>query len=176
MPNIPYRALNFGSKLRAPGGMITTSWAKYLWAAATVGRIEWKDLISYGTFSILELITKALRIKTYLMTKGDFIVKSPTYSSLDPAEKGYVEYDIGQTDAKLVADKLFDKPWLMHLSLYVKDLNVTYTCSERPDLIGLSRTSDWVIFEAKGSGDQLNKHILSRAKKQTQAISTINNN
>jgi len=174
MPNIPYRASNFGKKLNAPGGMITTSWAKYLWAAATVGRKEWKDLIKYQTFSVLEFITKALRIKTYLRTKGDFIVKSPTYSRLDPTEKGHVEYDIGQTDAKLVADKLFNTPWLMHLSLYEKDLNVTYSGSERPDLIGLTRTSDWIVVEAKGTGGQLKKNTLDHAKKQTQAISTIN--
>src|SRR3990172_3104693 len=127
MPNIPYRAVNFQSTPPGSGGMISASWAKYLWSAATVGRKDWNDLIQKRAFSALEFITKALRVKTYLRTKGDFIVKSPNYSRLDPTEKSYIEYEIGQTDAKLVADKLFDTPWMMHLSLYEKDLKVTYT-------------------------------------------------
>ncbi len=176
MPNIPYRAVKFQSTPPGSGGMVPTSWAKYLWSAATVGRKNWKDLIQKRAFSALEFTTKALRIQTYLRTREDFIVKSPIYCRLDPTEKGHVEYDIGQTDAKLVADKLFDTPWLMHLSLYEKDLNVTYTGSERPDLIGLTRSLNWIVIEAKGTGGQLKKNTLEDAKKQTQAISTINGN
>jgi hypothetical protein len=174
MPYIPYRATNFQSTPPGLGGILSTSWAKYLWSAATVGRKNWKDLIQKREFSALELTTKALRIQTYLRTRGDFIVKSSNYDRLDPTEKGHIEYEVGQTDAKLVADKLFGTPWLMHLSLYEREIDVTYSGKARPDLLGLTRSLDWVVLEAKGTGGKLKKDILDYAKKQTQAISTIN--
>lgn len=174
MPNIPYTALNFGTKLPAPGGIISTSWAKLLWSAATVGKRDARELLKDPLLCLKEILIKAGRVDTYYRTEGDFVVKSSLYSRLDPTEKGHVEYDIGQTNAKLVAERLFDTPWLMHLSLYQKDLNITFQSDERPDLIGLTRSSEWIVVEAKGTGGKLSKQILEKAKRQTQAVSTIN--
>ncbi len=85
-------------------------------------------------------------MRTFIKNHNEKIYISEAYKTLDPSEKGAINYFIGCTFTKIIAEKLFETSWLMHLDVYQRklygneDLRVAYygTDNSRPDFIGVN--------------------------------------
>lgn len=81
---------------------------------------------------------------------------------------------MGMTLAKLLADKLLDVPWLMHLDVYRAQLGPELLSgNSRPDLVGQNPSGDWIGVESKGRTNDFDQVALNRAKEQVENLSTI---
>lgn len=163
---------------------LNCTWADILLAAITVGRKNWKWVLKYGQESEHEMAFRIHMLLSFLQenSKGE-IERTESFKTLDPSEKVAISYFLGLIGTKLIAEKQFGIPWIMHLDVYTKfamgpdkvtidkwkdDSNV------RPDLIGLNKSKNWVVIEAKGRSNNLGLTKLSEAKDQTKNIKKIN--
>jgi hypothetical protein len=179
MPRIPYRAANFSgafAQLNTNNGEITVTWAQLVWAAITAGKAA-GDEYAYGIYSALERLHRASMMRSYLMqTASGFIVRTMPYQVSDPSEKTSISFYLGMTLAKLFAELLFDVPRMLHFAVYAQNYQIVAAQGEsRPDLIGLSNTGVWYVFEAKGRSNAFDAAALATAKDQAEQILSIDN-
>lgn len=102
------------------------------------------------------------------------IAKSDAFHNLDPSEKGAMSFFIGNTIAKLIAEKLFDVSWLLHFDVYKHQLNPDLRLGGKPDFVGLDSSLSWIIIEAKGRTSSATSKLMKKAKKQTEFLRKIN--
>lgn len=150
-----------------------------MWAAITVGRANFIDVISNGIYSQYEILYRASILVANLTQYRGNLVKSSAYNHLDPSEKSAVSYFFGLTFSKLISEKLLYIPWLLHIDVY-RDQFLRGgqafgfgSSQSRPDLIGLDLGRDWVVIESKGRTNSMPAHLLSKAKAQTQNLRSI---
>jgi hypothetical protein len=171
---IPYNARDFLSpKYSSINGsnILDCSWEEILWAAITVGREHLRQILKHGRYSYLEIIYRAAIVLANLKTNNlnpHLIIKSQAYVGLDPSEKSAISYFIGLVSAKLFAEKLLNVSWLIHVDLY--NGKVIYLFGEHPDLIGLSKSKEWVVIEAKGRSNDFDSRALDKAKQQATSL------
>lgn len=157
------------------------SLAELIWAAITVGREKWDDVIRFGYYSEFEIIYRAslLFANLWVDCSTGHLRKSPAYESLDPSEKGAVSYFLGMTFTKLLAEKKLETPWLLHIDCYRNHLKrkgkpLSFQSGQsRPDLIGLNCKDEWLVFESKGRTGKSNGKTLEEAKEQTKNLDKI---
>lgn len=177
---IPYLGSNFNSTSYAHlngTNSLTTSWTDVVWAAITAGRPGSSHLLAHRWHSLADIVVRTHTIYANLRQRGQFVDRSTLYDALDPTEKGAASYLLGMVMAKLFAAKLFDTPWLFHVSqATVCGTAIAYTkgSKSRPDLIGQNRAGGWLVVEAKGRTNGLDGVALTKAKGQTKMIRTIN--
>lgn len=87
-------------------------------AAITIGRRSWSDVLRFGTLSGFEIIYRASLICANQLNSDSWIRKSDGYLHLDPSEKGAVSYFLGLSFTKLMACKLLEVEWLLHVDVY----------------------------------------------------------
>lgn len=179
MPRIPYQATNFSGAflpLNANNAEITVPWSQLVWAAITAGKAA-GDEYAYGIYSALERLHRASMIRAYLMqTPSNFIARTMPYQMSDPSEKTSISFYLGMTLTKLFAEVLFDVPRVLHFAVYAQNYPIVVAAGEsRPDLIGLSNSGQWFVFEAKGRSNSFDAYALQTAKDQAQQIQAINN-
>ena len=171
---VSYRAQDFApGHIKNGPGSITTTWPEFVHAAITVGRRGWRDVLRHGRYSLFEISYRAAMLLANLRRSGGQIVKSDAYRALDPSEKAAVSYFIGLTLANLMARKMFNVRWLMHLDVYQKSLHPSLAASGRPDLVGSSRLGRWYVIEAKGRSNGVTRRLVDRAKDQTQKLGLV---
>ncbi|MBV4425521.1 hypothetical protein [Clostridium tyrobutyricum] len=188
MPKFYYDANGFGKHwgnlLNGRNELICT-WSEIIWAAITVGKRNLTDVWKYNQYSFFEAIFRTTMIFANLMTQDtgnknkDYrILKTDVYKSLDPSEKNAISYFIGLMSTKLIAGRLFNIPWLMHLDVYKKSVNIKTINGDksRPDFIGINSSNKWFVFEAKGRSHSFNKEALNKAKMQTRKLRKISGN
>ena len=178
MLSIPYTAQNFkphmGPQLTGSHAL-TASWEELVWSAITVGKPGIAELFSHGWYSLSDAIVRSHMVYANLRQTPSRFEKSTLYDSLDPTEKGATSYFVGMMAAKLVAARLFDTPWLFHLSRFKKGGGkLALNGNSQPDLIGLNNTRDWIVIEAKGRTNGFSSDALSKAKDQTRKLRKIN--
>lgn len=178
MPSIPYTAQNFkphlGSLLTG-SNLLAVTWEELVWSAITVGKPGIAALFSHGWYSLSDTIVRSHMVYANLRQTPSRFEKSVLYDSLDPTEKGATSYFVGMMAAKLVAARLFDTPWLFHLSRFkMGGGKVTLNGKSQPDLIGLNKRRDWIVIEAKGRTNGFSSDALSKAKDQTRKLRKIN--
>lgn len=156
---------------------INVSWSELIWAAVTVGRANFNHVIRHGVFSRYEMQYRIAMLFANLQEnmQGD-IIKSSAYHSLDPSEKSAVSYFLGMTLSKLIAQRLFNVPWLMHLDVYRHLYNFNALGRSKPDLFGPNINGEWIVLEAKGRTNLLCKTTLNKAKEQAELLYSINGN
>jgi hypothetical protein len=152
-------------------------------AAITVGRRNWDDVLYHGIYSDYEVNFRTSLVQTFLTDNGNsrYLTVSGPYHTLDPSEKGAINYFLGCTFAHLLTMKLFNINWIMHLDVYQAGLygpnpvNITMNgeSNRRPDFIGYDSSNRWAVIEAKGR-TQFKRGDLARAKEQTENLKTIN--
>jgi len=176
MPTIGYESAGFGatSATLNGGGVLTCSWAQLVWAAVTVGK-AFGDEAAFGLFSTFERIHRGSMLYAYLLeAPTGAIVPAATYLGADPSEKSNISYSIGMTLAKLYSEVALATPRLLHYATYAGGYAITTAVGgSRPDLIGLTATGDWVVFEAKGRSNGLEAGVVETAKLQSLQILTI---
>src|SRR5262249_51851186 len=105
---------------------LSVNWEDVLWAAVTVGRPNRNYVFRYGKASNYEAIFRLSLTRMALEQSGPTayrLRRTDAAKTLDPTEKGAVNYFLGMTFCKLFAAKLLDTPWLLHLDVFRPDLN-----------------------------------------------------
>lgn len=163
----------FGPALAKPD-KLHCSWADLVWAGVTVGRKNLRHMVRPSLYAHLETIVRSNTLYANLQA-ADYrpglwgaadthLLQSSTYKELDPSEKSAISYFIGLTCAKLFAEKLLDASWLIHADTYSSGLLSLPDQPSYPDLIGLDRGGNWLIVEAKGRTNWLNRRVVKRIK------------
>ncbi|MGB8723176.1 MAG: hypothetical protein WA383_01480 [Terriglobales bacterium] len=178
MPQIPYSATNFsGAFTHLNGnGQISVAWAQLVWAAITVGKAA-GDEYAYGIYSALERLHRASMMRAYLLeASSGLLLQTMPYVASDPSEKTSISFYIGMTLAKLFAEALFNVPRMLHFAVYGQNYQIAAgQGASRPDLIGLSASGNWFVFEAKGRSNGFDSGALVTAKDQAEQINLIDN-
>lgn len=178
MPVINYNATRFPGayhpQLAGRHGLDFT-WAELVWSAISVGRRELLHIFRHGPFSAFEMVYRAAMVYANLcQTASDTLTRSSAYDGLDPSEKSAISYFMGMTLSKLVADKLLNVPWLMHLDVYRDELDPTMIFgNSRPDLIGQTPGGDWIAIESKGRTNEFDVKAFTSAKAQAENLASV---
>ena len=156
-------------------GQLRLTWDDILWAAVTVGRPKLYYVFRHGEASLFEAIFRWSLIRMALEQRGCNLYRTDAFKSLDPTEKGAVNYFLGMVFCKLFADQLLGAPWLLHLDVFRDHLNVSFqTGRSRPDLVGHETgTGEWHAFESKGRASVPGLDEKDKAKKQAQRIVSV---
>lgn len=180
MLKIRYEAEGF------PGGTVSNgtnelvvTWDDILWAAVTAGCPNRYYVFRHGVFSGFEAIFRWSLIRMALEQSGSNVVRlrrTNVAKTLDPTEKGAVNYFIGMTFCKLFAAKLLNTPWLLHLDVFRAQLNAALLGRSRPDLVGREHqlAVRWHAFECKGRSIPPDSNTKSEAKMQAQRLVSVN--
>lgn len=168
----------------ATGGLVTngpgtldTSWSELLWAALTVGRPNRQYVFRHGTPSIYEALFRLSLVRMALEQTGPTATRlrsTAAAHTLDPSEKGAVNYFLGLAICKLFAARLLYAPWLLHLDVFRPTLNPVLTGRSRPDLVGRTTSGQWVALESKGRVSAPNAATKQKAKQQAQRLISVN--
>ncbi|MFZ4105971.1 MAG: hypothetical protein ACOYK3_06175 [Flavobacterium sp.] len=173
--NFPRR---FGAKFQGTNQLQFTV-QELMWSAITVGRANFIDVLSNGTYSEYELLYRASILVANIAQNGTTLVKSSAYEHLDPSEKSAVSYFLGLTFTKLLSAKLLNIPWLLHIDVYRDQFSRNGqafgfgSSRSRPDLIGLDNKRGWTIMESKGRTNTMEARLLESAKNQTKNLRRI---
>jgi hypothetical protein len=141
----------------------------------------------YAEFDKMHISLYAVRVGAMIstipfLTFNNDLELSQAFSQLDRSEKTILNYWYGMTFTKIVAEQLFDVPWLANVDRMINSGIVNRQNNNRritPDLAGFSKndTTEWHVFEAKGRYSRtLNKDELKHAKDQAKSLASINSN
>lgn len=178
MPDIPYESAGFPAGTVAPGhATLQTTWNDILWAAVTVGRPNRQFVFQHGTASFYEALFRWSLVRMSLEQYGpnSFRLRRTTAAkTLDPTEKGAINYFLGMTFCKLFASQTLNTPWLLHLDVFRPQLNPILAGRSRPDLVGQETgTGRWHAFECKGLGGPPDTAAKLNAKAQAQRLINV---
>jgi hypothetical protein len=165
-----------GSVSNGPG-VLVTNWDDLLWAALTVGRPNRQYVFQHGMASMYEALFRLSLVRMALEQSGPTayrLRRTTAAKTLDPSEKGAVNYFLGLAICKLFADKLLQAPWLLHLDVYRPQLNVVLTGRSRPDLVGEFTTGGWLSLECKGRVSTPSNEDKIKAKEQAERLVSVN--
>jgi hypothetical protein len=177
MPRLPYTPEGFGkylgNALNSPSEIVF-SWEELCRAAITVGRRSWADVLKFGTYSLLEALWRVAIVRANLVETYDGKIRqSSAFSALDPSEKCGVSYFLGLALTKLVAEKLFRVPWLLHLDTYRQELASNLAFPRKPDFVGMDAWDRWIVAESKGRSRGVANNLLAAAKRQVRSLRRI---
>jgi hypothetical protein len=179
MLRILYHSENFPPGTVANGyDELSVTWNDVLWAAVTVGRSNRHYVFSHGAASMYEALFRWSLVRMALEQSGRSgyrLRRTTAAKTLDPTEKGAVNYFLGMTFCKLFAAKLLNTPWLLHLDVFRPMLNPVLTGRSRPDLVGkVQGLAQWHAFECKGRVSPPDATAKSKAKAQAQRLVSVN--
>jgi len=175
---IEYESEGFPQPCPVPNGpgTLQLKWDDLLWAALTVGRPNRQYVFRHGASSVYEGIFRLSLVRMALEQYGPVarrLRRTDAAKTLDPTEKGAVNYFLGMTVCKLFAAKLLDTPWLLHLDVFRPQLNPVLTGRSRPDLIGQSQAGLWIAMESKGRLSFPDAPAKSKAKDQANRCISV---
>lgn len=157
---------------------LRVTWDEILWAAMTVGRPNRHYVFRHGDASGYEAIFRCSLVRMALEQSGFMgyrLRRTTAAKTLDPTEKGAVNYFLGMTFCKLFAARLLNTPWLLHCDVFRPELNAVLTGRSRPDLIGQENsTGGWHAFECKGRISPPDSSVKQKAKDQAQRVVSVN--
>jgi hypothetical protein len=179
MPRIDYLSEGFpaGGPVANCPAVLTASWDDLLWAAVTVGRPNRNYVFRHGTASMYEALFRWSLVRMALEQRGprgSRFHRTDAARSLDPSEKGAVNYFLGMATCKLFAARLLDAPWLLHLDVFRPMLNPFLTGRSRPDLLGQTQSGQWLAFESKGRASPPAADAKNKAKGQAERCTRVN--
>jgi hypothetical protein len=173
---ILYESEGFAKTVPNGTGQLDVSWSELLHAAITVGRPNRQDVFAHGASSNYEAIFRWSLIRMALEQngpRGTRLLRTDAFRTLDPSEKGAVSYFLGLVVAKLFASKLLNAPWLMHLDVYRPRLNPVLKGRSRPDLVGQTKSGDWIALECKGRLSKPGATAKDKAKEQARRVISV---
>jgi len=180
MPDIHFDSEGFPSPGPVSNGpaVLSVNWDDLLWAAITVGRPSRHFVFQHGVASLYEALFRASALRMTLEqgspTAGR-LRRTAVAKSLDPSEKGAVNYFLGLTLCKLFAEMKLGAPWLLHLDVFRSQLNPTLLGGRsRPDLVGQTNNGAWVALESKGRASSPAEDVKVKAKQQAERLIAVN--
>ena len=177
---IPYSSDHFPSGvIKNCDATLDVEWGDILWAAVTVGRPNRHYVFRHGDSSIYEAIFRwslvRMSLEKVLDRRIPQLKRTEAAITLDPTEKGAVNYFLGMIFCKLFASKLLNIPYLLHLDVFRPLLNPVLSGRSRPDLIGESLDNkQWHAFECKGRVSPPTTETKHKAKDQAQRVQSVN--
>ncbi len=176
---IDYQSEGFaaGAPVANSRGVLRTSWDELLWAAITVGRPNRHYVFRHGRSSGYEALFRWSLVRMALEQSGpraSRLRRTSAARTLDPSEKGAINYFLGLTICKLFADRLLGAPWMLHLDVFRPMLNPVLTGRSRPDLVGERTAGGWIALECKGRATALSNEAKDKAKQQAQRLVSVN--
>lgn len=179
MLRIPYDTDAFPTGTVASGhAELSVTWDDILWAAVTVGRPSRHYVFRHGAASMYEALFRWSLVRMALEQsgpRGSRLRRTTAAKTLDPTEKGAVNYFLGMAFCKLFAAKLLNAPWLLHLDVFRPMLNPVLAGRSRPDLVGqVQGATQWHAFECKGRVSAPDATAKSKAKAQAQRLVSVN--
>jgi hypothetical protein len=175
--------IDYNSEGFAPGavvpnghGTLVTSWDELLWSALTVGRPNRQFVFRHGTPFVYEALFRLSLVRMALeqtTPRSRRLRRTQAFRTLDPTEKGAVNYFLGLAVAKLFSTKLLNAPWLLHLDVFRPVLNVPLAGRSRPDLVGQTSTGQWLALECKGRMSAPDNSTKQKAKDQALRVTAI---
>ncbi len=177
--SIPYVAEDFPTGSIPNGsGELPVTWDDILWAAVTVGRPNRHYVFRHGKASIYEAIFRWSLVRMALEQSGPAgyrLRRTDATKTLDPTEKGAVNYFLGTVFCKLFAAKLLDTPWLLHLDVWHRNLRGVLSGRSRPDLVGMEHGGSraWHAFECKGRMSNPDRAVKNKAKDQALRLVSV---
>ena len=157
--------------------VLSVSWDDLLWAAITVGRPSRHFVFRHGESSLYEALFRASALRMTLEQISPIarrLRRTAAAKSLDPSEKGALNYFLGLTLCKLFAEMKLNAPWLLHLDVFRDRLNPRLLSGRsRPDLIGRTTGGKWVALESKGRVSPPTADAKSKAKEQAERVISI---
>jgi hypothetical protein len=157
---------------------IQFTWDDFLWAALTVGRPSINFVFAYGEASVFEAVFRLGMIRMALQQTSGFYPKlerSAVFRTMDPSEKGAVNYFLALVVCKLFSWKKLNAPWTIHLDVWRQGLAPQYSGGRaRPDMVAQSATSgDWYSFESKGRVGKPGSSEKRNAKRQAERLLSV---
>ena len=156
---------------------LSVTWDDLLWAAITVGRPSRHFVFRHGVSSLYEALFRASALRMTLEQISPVarrLRRTAAAKSLDPSEKGAVNYFLGLTLCKLFAEMKLDAPWLLHLDVFRDRLNPRLLSGRsRPDLIGRTTGGEWAALESKGRVSPPTANAKTKAKEQAERVVSI---
>ena len=178
MLRIPFQTADFPAGT-VPNGTsdLSVTWDDILWAAVTVGRPNRHYVFRHGDASMYEAVFRWSMVRMALEQSSSWayrLHRTNAAKTLDPTEKGAVNYFLGMTFCKLFASKLLNTPWLLHLDVFRPALNAFLTRRSRPDLVGKEhKTNRWHAFECKGRLSPPDETVKRKAKDQAMQVVSV---
>lgn len=177
---IEFESHNFPHARNVPRwGRLCTTWHDVLWAALTVGRPPMlRYILGHGNPSLYEAIFR-LSLVWMALEQNDSVGydlrRTDAFKSLDPTEKGAVNYFLGMAFCKLFATKFLGTPWLLHFDVFRDRLDARLrTGRSRPDLVGYDPSvKRWHAFECKGRSVKPTMAKLAKAKRQAANLAKL---
>jgi hypothetical protein len=178
MLRIPYDTEAFPAGTVANGhAELLVTWDDILWAAVTVGRPNRHYVFRHGAASMYEALFRWSLVRMAVEQSGPRAARlrrTTAARTLDPTEKGAVNYFLGMTFCKLFAAKRLNTPWLLHLDVFRPMLDPELTGRSRPDLVGREhRAARWHAFECKGRVSPPDATEKAKAKAQAQHLVSV---
>lgn len=175
---IPFQTENFPTGTVPNGASeLSVTWDDILWAAVTVGRPNRHYVFRHGDASMYEAVFRWSLVRMALEQSSPWayrLRRTNAEKTLDPTEKGAVNYFLGMTFCKLFASKLLNAPWLLHLDVFRPMLDPVLTGRSRPDLVGKEhRTNRWHAFECKGRLSPPDVTVKRKAKDQAMRLLSV---
>lgn len=156
-------------------GVLTVEWDDLLQAAITVGRPNRFYVFRHGRTSWYEAQFRLSLVRMALEQQAGATVLTMTSAarSLDPTEKGAVNYFLGMAFCKLFAQQLFNAPWAQHVDIFHRQLGIVLRGRSRPDLVAEQNNGNWLVFESKGRVSPPSNDAKNKAKDQAVRITHV---
>jgi hypothetical protein len=176
--HIAYESEDFPTGATVTNGEATlqTSWNEILWAAITVGRPNRHYVFRHGSASQYEALFRWSLIRMAIEQHGSTrlrLQRTDAAKSLDPSEKGAVNYFLGMTMCKLFAARRLGAPWMLHLDVFRPQLNPVLNGRSRPDLVGQTTSGEWIGMESKGRISEPGPVAKQKAKDQAERLVSV---
>lgn len=175
---IEYESYGFPPAENVPRwGRLPVTWHDVLGAALTVGRPPGMRYI-YGRPSLYEAFFRLSLVRMALEqneSAGGELRRTMVFDSLDPTEKGAVNYFLGVVFCKLFSEKLLKAPWLLHFDVFGDELRACLGPGRsRPDFIGHDLAGKrWHILESKGRAAKPGETEIDGAKRQAMRVTKV---
>ncbi len=144
-------------------------------ASITIGHSDWRRVFNGGRERILEIIHYTSGTILYARSHNGNFGLSEGFWNLDQSEKTLIIYRLGMVVTKLIAERLLEIYWLLHVDNLIKNGSAIITAGthERGDLAGLDILKRWHVLESKGRSNKPEKEALKKGKNQAGRIQTI---
>lgn len=175
---IDYYSEGFSASSGVVNGPATlkTSWDDLLWSALTVGRPNRSYVFKHGQSFAYEALFRLSLVRMALEQTGITtcrLRRTSAFRTMDPSEKGAINYFLGLTLCKLFASSVLDAHWLLHLDVFRPFLDPILTGRSRPDLVGRRINGEWIALECKGRISVPDSTAKHKAKLQAQRLISI---
>lgn len=141
-----------------------------------IGYSDWRGTFRGGFRRYSEILHHAFGMIAYTQEVNNHLALAKNFRSLDMSEKIPITYNLGMGISKIIAERLLEIPWLLHVDELVRNGNAKTTAGtrERGDLAGKDMHDRWHVLEAKGRSNRPSNDSFTKGKNQAGRVLSIN--